>query len=55
MYHERFNGIGKFKNYEYHIKLDDNAKPVFHPVRKTALALRCKLEKDLQNAVDSLW
>ena len=30
MYPECFNGIGKFKNYEYHIniKLEENAKPV---------------------------
>ena len=38
-------GIGKFENYGFHIKLEDNVKPVVHPVRKTALALRGKLEK----------
>ena len=45
MYPECFIGIGKFKYYECH-------KPVVHPVRKTAIVLRSKLQKELQNMVE---
>ena len=45
-YPECFTGIGTFKNYKYHIELDKNAKPVVHPVRKIALALILKLDKE---------
>ena len=45
MYPECYNGIGKFKNYEYCIKLEENAKPIVHPVRKIAVALRGEIEK----------
>ena len=40
MYPECFKGIGKLKNDEYDIKLDDNAKPVTHPIKKITLVLR---------------
>ena len=46
MYPECFNGIGKFKDYEYKIKFEDNVKPIVH------LALRSKLKKELQNMID---
>ena len=49
MYPECFTGIGTFKSYKCHIELDINAKPVVHPVRKTALALIPKLDKDLDS------
>ena len=49
MYHECFTGIGTFKNYNYHIELDENAKPVVYPVRKIALALIPKLDKELDS------
>ena len=52
MYPECFNGIGKFKNYEYHITLVDNAKPVIHPARKVALSLQPKLKKELESLVE---
>ena len=52
MYPECFNGTDKFKNYECHIKLEDNAKSAVHPFRKIALALGGELEKKLQNMVD---
>ena len=52
MYPECFSGISKCESYEKHIKLEDNAKQVFHPVRKIALALGSKLEKELQNMFD---
>ena len=50
MYPQCFNG--KFRNYEYHIKLEDNAKSVITPVRKIVVALISKLEKELQNMFD---
>ena len=49
MYPECFTGVGTFKNYKYHIELDKNAKPVVHPVRKIALALIPKLDKELDS------
>ena len=52
MYPEWFYGIGKFKAYDYHITLEDNAKPVVHPLRKIALALQPKLDKELDEMVE---
>ena len=49
MYPECFTGIDTFKNYKYHIELDKNAKPVVHPVKKIALTLIPKLDKELDN------
>ena len=46
MYPECFYAIGKFKDYEYHITLEDNTKPVIHPPSKIPLALQPKLELD---------
>ena len=40
MYAEYFYGMGKFKDYEYHITLEDNAKAVIDPPRKIPLALQ---------------
>ena len=39
MYPECFYGIGKFKDYEYHITLEDNDNPVIHAPRQIPLAL----------------
>ena len=52
MYPECFYGIGEFKDYEYHITLEDNAKPVIQPPRKTPLALQPKLDKELDEMVE---
>ena len=52
MYPECFYGIGKFKDYEYHITLEDNAKPVTHPPRKIPLALQSMLDKELDEMVE---
>ena len=49
MYPECFTGIGTFRNYKYHIELDKNVKPVVHILRKIALALIPKLDKDLDS------
>ena len=40
MYPECFDGIGKFKDYTYHISIEENAKPVVNPTRKVSLALQ---------------
>ena len=52
MYPECFYGIGMFKDYEYHITLKDNAKPVIHPSKKILLALQPKLDKELDEMVE---
>ena len=51
MYPGCFYGIGKFKDYEYHITLEDNAKPVIHPPWKIPLELQPKLDKELNEMV----
>ena len=52
MYPECFFGIGKFKDYEHHITLEDNAKPVIHPPGKIPLALQPKLDKELDEMLE---
>ena len=49
MYPECFTGMGTFKNYKYHIEADKNTEPVVHPVRKIALALIPKPDKELDS------
>ena len=49
MYPECFDGIGRFKDYKYHISIEENAKPVVHPARKVALALQTKVKKELES------
>ena len=51
MYPECFTGIGKFKDFEYHINVDKNVKPVVHAPWKIALSLQGKLEKELEEMV----
>ena len=51
IYPECFSGVGKFNNYMYHIELDPKVKPVIHPVRKIAISLQPKLEKELDEMV----
>ena len=48
---ECFHGVGKFKDYQYHIILEDNAEPVIHPSRQIPLALHPKLDKELDEMV----
>ena len=52
MYPECFYGIDKFKDFEYHITLEDNAKPVIYPPRKIPLALQPKLDKELDEMAE---
>ena len=52
MYPEYLYGVGKFKDYENHITLEDNAKPVIHPLSKMSLALQPKLDKELDEMVE---
>ena len=51
-YLESIYGIGKFKGYEYHITLEDNAKPGIYPQRKIPLALQPKLDQELYKMVE---
>ena len=51
MYPECFTGIGKFKDFEYHINVDKNVKLVVHAPRRIALSLQGKLEKELEEMV----
>ena len=55
MYPEYFYCIGRFKGYKYHITIEDNAKPVIHPPRKTPLALQPKLDKELNEMVQQRY
>ena len=52
MYPECFSGIGKFKDYEYHITLEDNAKPVIHPPRNIPFALQPKFDREFDEMVE---
>ena len=52
MYPECFYGIGKFKDYEYHITLEKNAKPGIHSPRTISLALQPKLDQKLDEMVE---
>ena len=51
MYPECFTGIGKFKDFEYHINVDMNVKLVVHAPWRIALSLQGKLEKELEEMV----
>ena len=51
MYPEYFSGVGKFKNFEYHISTDKNVRPLVHAPHKIALSLQNKLEKELEEMV----
>ena len=51
MFPECFTGIGKFKDFEYHINVDKNVKLVMHASWKIALSLQGKLEKELEEMV----
>ena len=42
-YPEYFDGIDEFKDFEYHITLEDTVQPVKHPARKVALSLKKEL------------
>ena len=46
MHPECFSGVVEFKNYEYLLKLEDNAKSVLHLGIKIALVAGGKLEKE---------
>ena len=51
MYPECFTGIGKFKDFEYHINLDKNVKPAVHAPQKIPLSLQGKLDNELEEMV----
>ena len=47
MYPECFDGIGEFKNFEYHAELDPKFKPRIQTSHKVALSIEPKLKKQL--------
>ena len=47
MYPEYFDGIGEFKNFEYHIKLDPKFQSRIQTPHKVALTIEPKLKKEL--------
>ena len=47
MYPECFDGIGEFKNFEYHIELDPKFQPRIQTPHKVALTIEPKLKKEL--------
>ena len=51
MYPECFTSIGKFTDFEYHINVDKNVKPLVYAPWKIALSLQGKLEKELEEMV----
>ena len=48
MYPKLFKGLGRLEP-EHHIKLNDNASPIVHPLRKIPIGLREKLKKELNS------
>ena len=48
MYLECFSSVGRFKDFEYHINIDKNVRPVVHSPHKIALSLQNKVEKELE-------
>ena len=43
MHPECFSGVGKFKDFEYHINIDKTVKPVVHTPCKIVMSLQNKL------------
>ena len=48
-----FNGMGKLKDFQLGIPIDDSVKPVIQPVRRVPFHLREKLEKRFDELEDS--
>ena len=46
-YPECFDGIGEFKNFEYHIELDPKFKPRIQTPHKVVLSIEPRLKKEL--------
>ena len=46
MYPECFDGIGEFKNFEYHIELDLKFKPRIQTPHEVALSMEARLRKN---------
>ena len=53
MYTEYFSETGTFKNFKYHIDIDETVKPVIHAPRKYALSLIPKIENVLDNMLEN--
>ena len=48
----RFEGLGKLKDFQLDIRIDQNVKPVAQPMRRVPFSMRDKLEQKLNELVD---
>ncbi|XP_048765085.2 uncharacterized protein LOC125672921 [Ostrea edulis] len=51
-FNDRFQGIGKLKNYKVKLHIDETVKPVAQPHRRIPFHIRKKVEQELQNLED---
>ena len=47
-YESLFQGVGKLRNYEAHLHIDEKVIPVIQPICRTPFAMRDKVEKELE-------
>ena len=52
-YKELFSGVGLLKGYELKLNIDDSVKPVAQPVRRIPFAVREKVERKLDELLES--
>ena len=52
-YKELFSGVGLLKSYELKLNIDDSIKPVAQPVRRIPFAVREKVERKLDELLES--
>ena len=52
-YKELFNGVGLLKDYELKLNIDDSVKPVAQPVRRIPFGVREKVERKLDELLES--
>ena len=52
-YKELFNGVGLLKDYEFKLNIDDSVKPVAQPVRRIPFGVREKMERKLDELLES--
>ena len=51
-YKSCFEGLGKLKDFQLDIPIDQNVKPVAQPMRRVPFSMRDKLEQKLNELVD---
>ena len=52
-YKELFNGVGLLRDYELKLNIDDSVKPVAQPVRRIPFGVREKVERKLDELLES--